>query len=135
MHIYSWPTLLRVTGQVFRLLSNRKLKDPSRESWNRQPLSAEELQKAEDIWIRIYQSKYFSKELLYFQSKKKAWRPAMVSHLDLFLDIDGIIRSKRRLQNATMDDSAKHPVLIPKNSTIAKLIITSVHEQVAHYGT
>jgi hypothetical protein len=33
-----------------------------------------------------------------------------------------------------MNDSAKHPALIPKNSTIAKLIIISVHEQVFHYG-
>lgn len=28
-HIYSWSTLLKVTGQVFRLLSNLKLKDRS----------------------------------------------------------------------------------------------------------
>ena len=60
---YNYDMLMRVTAQVFRLLSNLKLKDHSQESWNRQPLSPIELQKAETTWIRIYQSKYFSKEL------------------------------------------------------------------------
>jgi hypothetical protein len=30
-HIYSWHNLLKITGQVFRLLSNLKLKYPYRE--------------------------------------------------------------------------------------------------------
>jgi hypothetical protein len=68
--------------------------------------------------------------------KEKGVKTSFVSHVDLFLDNDGIIRSKGRLQNATMEDSAQHPVLvlIPKKSTIAKLIITSCHEQIFHYG-
>ena len=34
-----------------------------------------------------------------------------------------------------MTESAKNPVLIPKYSSLARLIITKVHEQVFHYGT
>jgi hypothetical protein len=48
------------------------------------------------------------------------------------LDTDGIIRSKGRLQNATMSDSAK--VLFPKNTTNAIIILTSVHETIFHCG-
>lgn len=60
VHIYSWPTLLQVTGHMFRLISNLKLIDLLRKFWNRQqPLSSEELQRAENVWIRIYRSKYF----------------------------------------------------------------------------
>ena len=127
--------LMRVTAQVFRLSSNFRLKDRSRDSWNRKPLKSEELQRAENIWIRAFQEKYFPIELDYLQSQKKAWRPALVSQLDLFLDSDRIIRCKGRLQNAVMSESAKHPVLITKYSSLARIIITKVHEQVFHYGT
>lgn len=131
---YSWEMLLRVTARVFRLLANLRLKDPNRNLWNRQPLKTSELQEAEDVWIRAFQKKHLLKELDYLKAKKKSWRPALVSQLDLFLDTKGIIRSKGRLQNAAMVESAKHPVLIPKDSLLARLIITSVHERIFHYG-
>ena len=65
--------LMRVTAQVFRFSSNFRLKDRSRDSWNREPLKSEELQRAENIWIRAFQEKYFPIELDYLQSQKKAW--------------------------------------------------------------
>ena len=51
--------LMLVTAQVFCLSSNFRLKDRSRDSWNREPLKSEELQRAENIWIRAFQEKYF----------------------------------------------------------------------------
>jgi hypothetical protein len=33
-----------------------------------------------------------------------------------------------------MAESAKYPVLIPKDSSLVRLIITSIHEQIFHYG-
>jgi hypothetical protein len=93
------------------------------------------LQRAENIWILAFQEKYFPTKLDYLKSQKKAWRPALVSQLDLFLDTERIIRCKGRLQNATMTESAKHTVLIPKYFSLALLIITKIHKQVFHYGT
>ena len=131
---YSFDMLLRVTAQVFRLASNFRLKSSSRDLWNREPLNSEELQRAENVWIRAFQKRYFPTELAYLTSKKKSWRPALVSQLDLFLDTDRIIRCKGRLQNSTMSESAKYPALIPKHSDLSRLIITDVHERVFHYG-
>lgn len=128
---YSFNILLRVKAQVFRFLNNLRLKNPFRDLWNRDPLNPEELQRAEEVWIRTFQRKFFLIELDYRQS----WRPALVSQLDLFLDKNGIIRSKGRFQNSTMAEAAKYPVLFPKNSSLARLIITSIQEQVFHYGT
>lgn len=132
--IYSWEMLLRITGQIYRLLSNLKKKDVSRKSWNLQPLNALELQDAENVWIRFFQHKHLAEEFKYLQGKKEAWRPSLVSQLDLFLVGSGIIRCKGRLQNAGISESAKHPVLIPKNTVLARLLITSVHQRIAHYG-
>jgi hypothetical protein len=131
---YSWEMLLRITAQIHRLLTNIKKKDRTRQSWNRQALNAVELQNAETIWIRLFQRKHLRDELDYLESKKMAWRPALVSQLDLFLDEKGIIRSKGRLENAAMSEKAKHPILIPKNSVLAQLIIKSVHGRIFHYG-
>ena len=95
----------------------------------------EEVKRAEKIWIRAFQKQYFPTELEYLQSQKKSWRPALFSQVDLFLDSHGVIKSKGRFRNSTMANSAKNPGLIPKNSSLARLIITVVHEQVFHYGT
>lgn len=131
---FRWLSLRRTTAQIFRLLENLRLKDPTRESWNRQSLTARELQAAENVWIRYFQEKYFEKELQYLQSDKKVWRPSLVSQLDLYLDESRIIRSRGRLQNANMPESAKFPILIPKYSVLAKLIIQSVQEHIFHFG-
>jgi hypothetical protein len=69
---YSFDMLLRVRMQVFRIASNFPLKDLS-------PLNSEELQRPEKVWIRAFQKKYFPTKLDYLQSKKKSWRPALVS--------------------------------------------------------
>ncbi len=79
---YSFDMLLRVTAQVFCLASNFRLKRSSRDLWNRKPLNSEELQRAEKILIRAFQKRNFPTELAYLNSKKKSWRPALVSQLD-----------------------------------------------------
>jgi hypothetical protein len=58
----------------------------------------------------------------------------LVSQLDFLFYKNGIIRSKGRLENAAMSEQAKHPILIPKNSILAQLIIKSVKERIFHYG-
>lgn len=126
--------LLRVTAWIFCLLANVKTKDASRQSWNRQALNAVDLQKAENVWIRFFQHNYLAVELKYLQGKNKAWRSELVSQLDLFLDEIGVIWCKGRLQNTEMSSSAKYSVLIPKNSVLAWLLITSVHERICNYA-
>ena len=131
---YRWTVLLRMTALFVRLLDNLKLRDPTRVSWNRQPLIASELQYAENMLIRSAQHRHLGLELAYLKSKKKVSRPALVSQLDLFLDQEGIIRCGGRLQNALICESAKHPIFIPKESDLARLIIVNIHEQAFHFG-
>ncbi len=90
--------------KIKRLLSNIKTKDRSRQSWDHRALNAMDLQNAENIWIR-YQYKHLAEELKYLQGKNKAWRPSLVSQLDLFIDGSGVIRCKGRLQNAEISAS------------------------------
>ncbi len=71
---------------MFRLSRNFRLKDPSRDLWYQDVLNSK----------KLYQTNSTSTKLANLQSQKKAWRPALVSQLDLFLDPDQIIRFKRQ---------------------------------------
>lgn len=89
---YRWSSLMHTTVFIFRLLDNFQLKDRSRSTWNRQPLLAVEVLRADRLWILIFQKRHLANEIKYLQAKKKSWRPPLISQLDLFLDLDGIVR-------------------------------------------
>ena len=100
------------------------------------------MQRAENIWILAFQEKYFPTELDYLKSKRGEkrgdlhWFPNSIYSWIQNESSAAKAASKEQLQNATMTESAKHPVLIPKYlSHLARLIITKIHKQVFHYGT
>lgn len=55
-------------------------------------------------------------------------------HLDAFLDQEGILKVGGRLCDAPLPSSVKHPVIIPKDHHITKMIISQCHENVKHQG-
>ena len=52
--------------------------------------------------------------------------------LSLFVDEDGIIRLKGRLENSHLPFNAKYPVLLNRNSYFTKLVILNAHIKVKH---
>ena len=54
--------------------------------------------------------------------------------MDPYTDGNGLLRVGGRLNHSTMDESVKHPLLIPKGSILARLIIKWCHEKVPHSG-
>ena len=57
-----------------------------------------------------------------------------VYKLRLFLDGAGISRVGGRLQNSSSDYQSKHPLLLPSEYRVTKLLITDVRESVGHLG-
>ena len=57
-----------------------------------------------------------------------------VYKLRLFLDGAGISRVGGRLQNSSLDYQSKHPLLLPSEHHVTKLLITDVRESVGHLG-
>jgi hypothetical protein len=47
---------------------------------------------------------------------------------------DGILRVGGRLHESSLPQETKHPIIIPKNSEISKLIIRDAHEKLSHVG-
>lgn len=55
-------------------------------------------------------------------------------HLDAFLDTDGMIKVGGRLSHSSCTHSFQHPLILPKDHHITKLIIAHYHEGVKHQG-
>ena len=54
--------------------------------------------------------------------------------LDPFLDSDGVMRVGGRIRKATLSESLKNPVILPKSSHITALVISYAHERTHHSG-
>ena len=115
----SYMKLLRVTAYVLRFVKNCKDR-----CTNRKELTAEELDKAEMIWIRDIQAQIGQKHL-----------SDVEKHLDIFIDEDKIIRCQGRLKNSCLKFETRHPVLLPREHHITSLIIWECHKNVLHNGT
>ena len=91
---------------------------------SQQPLTAEELQKAEEAVIRYVQQKAFSKEIAALQApadqtrKKGVSKTSPLYRLDPIL-VGGLLKVGGRLSSADIPLEAKHPVILPKNAILS----------------
>ena len=89
-------------------------------------------------WIKIAQTENFSKEIsfLKLQDKSNTNIPTLVSNLNLFLDSNGILRSKGRISKCLyFNYDVYNPVLLPKGNKFTSLFIKHCHGKVQHMGT
>lgn len=95
---------------------------PTSQTW----LTANELQAVLLACIKRTQFRYLTNDL---KNKKGKF-----SSLNPFKDNDDVWRVGGRLQQADLSESQKHPILIPRQSHLAKLIIGDAHEKTLHGG-
>ena len=124
--------LLRVTVLVLRFIGNCKAK-VSHKAKVVSPITAAELESAEIWWIKRVQ------RFEYTEVREKLlghnnFRLPIVNQLQLYLDEQGIIRCKGRLQNALIPDSTKNPILLPKWHQFTRLIVRRAHCTDFHGG-
>ena len=112
--------LLRVTAYVIKFINFLK-KRPNNTTTD---LSTQELAKAETLWIKEAQKQLMLESS--FQHYKKQF--------DLFQDQDVVWRCGGRLSNADLPYHTKHPIIIPRNNHLAKLIVRRAHERILHNG-
>ena len=110
---------MRVTAWVRRFVVNcRQRKHCLKEN----ELPVEEVQKAEDFWLKRAQGEAFQtiegEKSLYSLSPK--------------MDEDGILRVNGRFRDADLPYAAKHPAILLRKHSLTKLIIRTVHERLGH---
>ena len=120
---------------------------PKRRLLPRLPLAAE-LEQATTVVIKAVQQEEFAsdiktlanvnnhdcKDLEPIEERKTALKKSHLYRLDPFRDDDGVLRVGGRLRRSDLELSEKHPVLLPKEHHISKLVVKHHHAQVHHQG-
>ncbi|XP_063917191.1 uncharacterized protein LOC135132905 [Zophobas morio] len=97
-------------------------------------LTINELQHAHDVLIKLVQNETFSQELNLLNSNQDINKSSKLLNLSPFIDMQGIIRVGGRLRNANLSFDKKHPIILPKNHPLTKMIIRHFHIVNLHAG-
>ncbi|XP_073942495.1 uncharacterized protein [Choristoneura fumiferana] len=95
-------------------------------------LTPNELDKVEEECIRFYQNLVYGQEIEELKKKGQVKKRSSLITLSPFLDEKGLLRVKGRLHNASISESTKHPLIIPGNQYLTKLIINEAHTKTLH---
>ncbi|KAK3751652.1 hypothetical protein QZH41_005869 [Actinostola sp. cb2023] len=83
----------------------------------------------------VVQREAFLDEIKDLKSQQKAVKKlSPLYRLDPFLDEQGILRVGGRIRQASISDEVKHPVILPKEGHIPRLVIKDLHEAMKHQG-
>ena len=124
--------------RVKTFLMNRAHKKQVESLSGLSPLTVEEIQQAERAVIRYVQLQAYDKEFKLMKSSecevRKENRHSDLRRLEPFLSADGVLCVGGRLRKAPISEEAKHPMIVPKDSLIAKLIVRHYHAAANHSG-
>ena len=109
------------------------LKPESEMKGEHQILTVDDLDEAERAIICYVQQCHFDSELTFLRKGMPVKADSTISTLDPVLD-DGILRVGGRISKYSMPVSLKHPIILPKDSHVSKLILREIHQQVGHAG-
>ena len=129
----SWMKYKRTVAWVLRFSKNAR---QSESSGNRLggPLTASEVQAAEDFTLRESQRATYPAELKAVVSGSRLPEDSTLLHLTPYVDERGLLRARGRLHNAPLPETCRHPVLIGKDEDIIRLIVTDAHKRALHSG-
>ena len=117
----SLKQLLRVTGWVRRFADNCRLPQGSRR--NACTLTAAEMLKAETLWLKQAQDEAFP----------KGEEEGSLSRFNPKKDDEGLLRVDGRLRLADdLSYNTKHPILLPKDHAVTRIVVTVTHERIGH---
>ena len=141
-HYSSWSRLRRAVAYLLRLkqfLLTKSKNGITKNMFSSQYLSVEEFRASTLAIVKLVQIKYFHKELNSLKNNDRflvSGTKNIHSHLRKLcpIQVNGILRVGGRLQNSSLSDSAKHPIILPSNHHVTKLIILDIHEKEGHVG-
>lgn len=124
--------LLRITAWIRRII-RRLRKQPQSTLDN--PLTPSELYENQLFWVKTVQEVWFKEEIALLKKGKTLPRSNAMLRLTPFLDKFGLLRVGGRLHFAKLDPEAKHPPILPRSSSLTRLIIEDAHIRTLHGGT
>ena len=129
--VSSYDRLMRITAWIFRFTNNCRNKN---ERLLCTGLKAHELGPAEEFWWQIVQRSKFGEEITHLEAKGKLKQASKILTFHPLLDSKGLLRVGGRIDHANLPYSQRHPLLIPGDHALTKLLISSEHKRLLHAG-
>ncbi|XP_069108973.1 uncharacterized protein [Argopecten irradians] len=133
-----WSKLVRSIAILRHVVQSVKNAcEYSHRRWHQCPRSLDlhSLKAAEAVLLKGTQREAFNEEINAFQQGKPIPRSSSITALAPFLDSDGLLRVGGRIAAAKkFVDLEVHPLIVPKKSHIATLLVRHWHESVYHQG-
>ena len=127
----SWNRLRRTIGYCFLFTKKLKYKIKLKHGQvNEKPpiMNVELIHQAENAILRSVQSHIFSKELTQIRKDPNcSIKRLPFFKLNPFIDNEGIIRVGGRLENSTFPFEVKHPIILPNNGHVSKMLVSYIH--------
>ena len=140
LRVSKWSRMRRAGGWILRFIANCKIEVKNRKSNEKQTriegsLEVQEIVAGEITILRLVQVKYFSAEMKALKVGTKAVsKQSHVRRLNPFIDDQNIMRVGGRLRKGDLEEMMKHPIIVPKESIIARRIVEWCHMMVQHSG-
>lgn len=99
------------------------------------PITPQKLEDAKLYWVKVVQQYYFQQEIKTLSKRQPLPKSNSLLKLTPFMDTEGLLRIGGRLESSQLPSSAKHPLILPKESTLTQLIIADAHRRRMHGGT
>ena len=117
------------------MLRPRKVKVEQHSYLANRVLDADDLSSSLTRCITILQSQVFSEEFKLIRSGKSLAMSSPLICVSPFIDSVGILRVGVRLSNSSLSYDARHPIILPSNHHVAKLIVHEFHLKRWHAST
>ncbi|UYV84382.1 hypothetical protein LAZ67_X001975 [Cordylochernes scorpioides] len=127
----SFTKLLRVMAWCERFISITRKQPTQRLSF----LTSQDLKDSLLQIVKIIQRCEFTPEINACIKNIPLPRKSKLISLNIFIDSQGILRVGGRLRHSDLDIDQKHPMLIPKDHFVTKLIVLHYHINNLHSGT
>ena len=127
-----WLRMKRIMAWVLRFTGNCRRNASSRVTGIPDIL---ELSEAETVTLQLIQALYFKTDLVAIKGEtKQLAKQSHLKRLNPFLDPENVLRVGGRLRKGDIAAELKFPVIIPKESVIARRIVEWCHRMVEHAG-
>lgn len=124
----SWTGAVRVIAFMLRFVNRTLKRSKPVTPW----LSVKEIRAAELLCIRMAQQDCFPEDVKALKLKKPIPRTSRLRFVTPYLDEEGILRVRGRIEKCQVAIDVRHPKIIPYDHPIARLLVNHVHELIKH---
>ena len=129
----SYHKTLRVLAYCWRFINNSRICKTQKENRITGHLKKSEIDSSLMKCIKIVQNETFQGEIESLKrGEAKINKQSSIRSLHPFLNDDGILLVGGRLHNTSLNESSKHPILLPSNHTFTEMILQEEHLRLLH---